>query len=339
MTNTIDLKTLYERLSGVGLSKKYVRQQGLPNWWNEECEQNPGSAIEAAAYISRRLNLDVESLLKPDTTPQFKQTCKPRYKIKSESLPDNLKAAHCIAARIAEMVAYACDTPFKGLIDSPQLIREEILKRWEIVDLERLLNYCWAIGIPVIYFKKFPQSIHKFDGMVAFFGERPVILISHAQGSPAWLLFVLGHEMGHIGKKHLIEASIVDEQIKVESEDNEEIEANEYSAELLIGKPDMVYYTSRYFTGEQLAEYGQKISSRDNVDPGVVILNYAWNKSSISTSEGDKRIIWATASKALKIVEGNINGAQLINSLAHKYLDLDKLDSDSQDYLESILLG
>ncbi len=339
MTATVDVKTLYKRLAEIGLSKTFIQEQALPDWWDEGCDQLPGSAIEAAAYISRRLNLDIKSLLKVESKPEFNQTCLPKFKAKSGSLPEDLIAAHCIASRVAEMLAYTCKPAIQVLPESPQLIRNKILKTQDFVDLKGLVTYCWEIGIPVVSFKKFPKSIRKFDGMVAFFGERPVILISHNQRSSAWLLFVLAHELGHIGKKHLTEASIVDEQIKLESVDNEEIEANEYAGELLIEKSDITYYTPRRFNGKQLAEYGQKMLRRDNVDPGVVILNYAWNKATQAATKEEKNIAWATASRALKIIEGDINAPQLINSLAQKYLDFDRLDTDSQDYLEFALSG
>lgn len=337
MTATINIKTLYERLAEIGIPQNFVRQQALPDWWNNDCEQTPGSAIEAAIYISSRLNLDFKSLVKAESRPRFNQISSSKFKVQAGSLPDELIAPYSISARVAEIVASACKPNFQALPDSPKLIRDEILKNRPTVNLEGLLNYCWNIGIPVVRFKKFPKSTHKFDGMVAFFGGCPVIVISHRLSSAAWLLFVLAHELGHIGSKHITEACIVDEQIKLESVDIEEIEASEYAAEILIGRQDIIYYTPRNFDGEQLAEYGKRMFQRDNVDPGVVILNYAWNKAR-TASKKEKGIIWATASKALQIVEGNINAPRLINNLAFEHLDLDILDGDSQDYLNFALL-
>lgn len=169
MTTTVDIKTLYERLSKIGLSKAFVQQQALPDWWDTNCEQTSGSAIEADAYISRRLNLDIESLLKIGAKPEFKQTCLPKFKIKSGSLPEHLVAAHCIASRVAEMVAYTCKPMLQALPDSPQLIRNKILETQDyFVDFKGLVTYCWEIGIPVVYFKNSQNRFVNLMGWLPF---------------------------------------------------------------------------------------------------------------------------------------------------------------------------
>lgn len=56
-----------ERLLAIGLSEKFIREQGLPDWWDSEFEDIPGTSFEAATYISRRLNLDINSLLAPSS--------------------------------------------------------------------------------------------------------------------------------------------------------------------------------------------------------------------------------------------------------------------------------
>lgn len=338
-TQIKEMKTLYERLSEVGFPKRFVREKALPDWWDEEFEATPGAVLEAAAYVSRRLNLDIKSLLKSEATPTFKQSCQPKFKTKQGTEPQNILVAKCMAERIAEMIAYACVPEFKPLPNSAKFVHNEIVKKRPYVDLEGLLEFCWNSGIPVVHFDEFPKSqgCHKFDGMVAFAYERPVIVISSSHHSPALLLFILGHELGHIIKGHLNGNSIVDEEINPENEDIEEIEASEFAVELLLGRADMTYYTPRRFSGEELAIYAQKISKRDAVNPGVVVLNYAWGKASITADKETKRIIWATARKALKIIEGTADASQQINCYARNYLNLDKLDGDSQDYLELVL--
>jgi Zn-dependent peptidase ImmA (M78 family) len=338
-TQIKEMKTFYERLSVVGFPEKFIREKALPDWWDEEFEATPGVVLEAAAYVSRRLNLDIKSLLKTEATPTFKQSCQPKFKTKQGTETQNILVAKCMAERIAEMIAYACVPEFKPLPNSPKFVHDEIMQKRAYVDLEGLLEFCWNYGIPVVHFDEFPKSqeLHKFDGMVGFAYERPVIVISSSRHSPAWLLFILGHELGHIIKGHLNGNSIVDEEVNPESQDIEEIEANEFAVELLLGRPDMTYYTPRCLSGEQLAIYAQNISERDDVDPGVVALNYAWGKANQTTDKETKRINWATARKALKIIEGTAVAPQQINRYARNYLKLDKLDEDSQDYLELVL--
>jgi len=333
------MRTLYERLSEVGFPEKFVREKALPDWWDEEFEATPGAVVEAAAYVSRRLNLDITSLLKSEATPTFKQSCQVKFKTKFPIENRQVLVAQCMASRVAEMLAYTCVPEFKPLPNSPTGVRDEILKNRQYVNLEGLLEFCWTYGIPVVHFDGFPktQGVYKFDGMVAFFHERPVIVISCTRRSPAWLLLILAHELGHIIKGHLNSNAIVDEKINPDSEDAEEIEANEFAVELLLSKPDTGYYKVQKFTGEQLATYAQDISDRDDVDPGVVALNYVWGKVNRTAIKHDQQIIWATATKALKIVEGDADARKQINRYAREYLNSDKLDGDSQDYLELVL--
>jgi Zn-dependent peptidase ImmA (M78 family) len=338
-TQIKEMKTLYERLSEVGFPKKFVRDNALPDWWDEEFEATSGAVLEAAVYVSRRLNLDIKSLLKSETTPTFKQSCQPKFKTKQGTKPENILVAQCLAERVAEMIAYTCVTEIKPLPNSAKSVRDEIVQKRQYVDLEGLLEFCWNYGIPVVHFDKFPKSqgVCRFEGMVTFVYERPVIVISSSHHSPAWLLFILGHELGHIIKGHLNGSAIVDEEVNPENQDNEEIEANEFAVELLLGRPDITYYSPRRFTGEELVTYAQNISNRDAVDPGVVVLNYAWGKANQTANKKSQQIIWATARKALKILEGIADAPKKINCYARNYLNLDKLDGDSQDYLELVL--
>ncbi|WP_337906885.1 ImmA/IrrE family metallo-endopeptidase [Iningainema tapete] len=140
-------------------------------------------------------------------------------------------------------------------------MRDEILKTRQIINIEGLLEFCWNHGIPVVHFDGFPttQEVHKFDGMVAFVAQRPVIVISINRCSPARLLFILAHELGHIIKGHVNNYAIVDEEIDPESIDVEEIEANEFASELLLCR-DIEYYTQGASTGEQLVAIAQQFS-------------------------------------------------------------------------------
>ncbi len=284
--------TLYKRLSEVGFPEKFVREKALPDWWDEEFEATPGAVVEAAAYVSRRLNLDITCLLEPSATPVFKQSCQAKFKTKQGTTNQQLLVAYCMATRIAEMVAYACVPKYKLLPTDSKLVRDEILKHQQFVNLEGLLKLCWNYGIPVVHFNGFPLApeVHKFNGMVAFFEGRPIIVISFNQCSPTKLLFILAYALGLIIKGHVNNSAIVDEEIELASLDIEEIEAKEFASELLLGKPDIGDQTHYDFRGEQLAAYAQNISERDDVP-------------------------------------------KTINHYALQYLDLERLDEDSQDYL------
>jgi IrrE N-terminal-like domain len=278
----------------------YVKKQGLPDWWSDEYEETGGALGTAAAHISKRFNLDLLSLLDDQVQPRFVLTHQPKYKIQNATDPQQLPVVSAIAAKVADIVAFACKPAYQPIEHlSVAAIREEILTSRQFVDLEGFLDFCWSRGIPVVHFDEYPRAkgIKKFQGMAACFSQRPVIILSLNAASPSRLLFVAAHELGHILREHLNlmdEDVLVDEEIKLESKDEEEIEANEVAAELLLGRADKFYGQLRNYTAVQLAEYADRVGLEDGVLPGVLALNYGWYKKH-----------WGAANKALKILEAD----------------------------------
>ena len=326
------MESLYQRLLNVGLPKSYVKRQGLPDWWCEEYEQSEGAIVTAAAHISKRFNLDFQSLLNEQGQPRFVSTSQPKYKLQNGTDPQSLPISSAIAAKIAEIVASACKSPYEPIeYLSVADIRGEILDSYRFVDLRGLLDFCWSHGIPVVHFDQFPKAtgIKKFQGMVACFHQRPVIVLSLKDSSPSRLLFIAAHELGHILKGHLslTNASLlVDEEVKRESKDQEEVEANEVALELLLGRSDKFYSTQHNHTASQLAQYAMGVGLNDRVSPGVVALNYGWYKNH-----------WGSANGALKLLEPTANAQRQINRRLLKNLDWDSLGNDYQEYLELAL--
>ena len=325
------MESLYQRLQNVGLPKSYVKRQGLPDWWCEEYEQSEGAIVTAAAHISKRFNLDLQSLLNGQDQPRFVLTSQPKYKLQNGTDPQSLSMSSAIAAKVAEIVASACKSPYEPIELSVAEIREEILDSWRFVTLKSLLDFCWSHGIPVVHFDQFPKAtgIKKFQGMVACFHQRPVIVLSLKDSSPSRLLFIAAHELGHILRGHLslTDASLlVDEEVKRESKDQEEVEANEVALELLLGRSDKSYSTERNYTAQYLADYAERVGFLDRVSPGVVALNYGWHKNH-----------WGSANGALKLLEPNANAPRQINRRLLKNLNWDSLGNDYQEYLELAL--
>lgn len=331
MTQTqtkMQMADLYARLAAIGFPKKFIQQKILPDWWTDEVDKTPGVLTEGALYISRRLNLDMQSLLDCKLSPEFNSSCQLKFKLKAGTNNHQLTIPHLISARIAEMVAYACNNPYQPLDSvSVSAMRQDILVHQNSVNLQGFLEYCWGRGIPVIHFDKFPPKVHKFHGMVGYFYDRPVILLSLKAKSPSRLLFIAAHELGHILQGHLTQEKLLfDEKISLESTDKEEVEANEVAGELLLGAAKKSYCSQENYTGQKLANYAQKISSRERVDAGVVAWNYGWYKHHYG-SVGD----------ALKILEPDANAPQEINRYLEQNLDWEKLGDDNHDYLTKML--
>ncbi|MGK7881751.1 MAG: hypothetical protein AB4060_16875 [Crocosphaera sp.] len=60
MGQTITMSTLYKKLARLGLNKKYIREYGLPSWWDDELNDKPFAVLEGAGYIADNLNIDLK---------------------------------------------------------------------------------------------------------------------------------------------------------------------------------------------------------------------------------------------------------------------------------------
>lgn len=332
----MEMATLYERLSQIGFQKKFIKGKALPDWWGKDCESTPGAVIEGATYISRRLNLELSSLLDINTEPRFKNLCQPKFKKQPKTKNQDLKVSHCLAARIAELTSYACKTEYRAIDNySVAEIRTQILSDRQYIDLDGVLNFCWNHGIPVIHFNEFPTGVKKFHGMVAPFNKRPAIIISLQDNSFAKLLFIVLHELGHIYKKHVNDSILIDEKVELEDSDEEEVEANEFAVEVLFGQSNKSYNSfKKFISADELVQLAFNVSTIEKeIEPGAVVMNISWHRVNRAETKKEKNIIWATARKALKIIEGDVNAPVKINSYLNNHLDWSKLNDDNQEYL------
>lgn len=324
MNQLLEMPTLYDRLSKMGFPQKFIQEKALPEWWNSELEKNPVAVMEAAGYISKRLGLDVSSVLNPNVAIEFKKVNSPKFKKRQKTEEQRLLIAQGLATRVAEMAAYATKSPFKGVVADASEIRKIILNNNPWVDLESLVSFCWSCGIPVIHFSNFPPNTPKMDGMVAHLNNRPIIVISSGRTYSAYLVFIIAHELGHITCGHVQDGVLVDENITEEIQDNEEHEANNFAVKLLLGK-DNQYVWEKMPSSIELKRAVSKIGHQDRVDPGVLALNYAWQKAD-----------WAIGMGALKIIEPQAKACVKINNYVSDNLDWDELDTDSEEYLRLV---
>jgi hypothetical protein len=326
VTNSINISTLYARLNQMGLSKNFVRENGLPEWWTEECETLPDATITAAAYISRRFNLEFQSLITPESQPTFQQFTKTCYKkVDHHVLPEISIASH-LGRRVAELVVKTYTKEYQPIAGiTAYQIREEIINLGKVVNLETLLNFCGKYGIPVFHFARFPKTVKKFYGMVTDCISKPVVVIGLQDLSPSRLAFILAHELGHIALNHLKAGETInDEEIKLDDvQNNDECAANEFAIELLLGKSDQVYYFPQSMKAESLALSAREKAKRDHNDPGAIAWNYGWYKKNR----------FGVARKAVNLIEKNENAPKMINQQLSQLLDWDCLSEDNQEYL------
>jgi hypothetical protein len=326
MTKISTMSILYSRLAKAGLPHSFIREFGLPSWWNEEFEQDPSALITAAGYLTKRLGLNLASLLELERDIEFNLKLKPKLKCKNKTDFKKIRAAQAMAIRAAEMVAHAYRLSPINLPRETTQIREHILSQNKFVKLDSLLAFCLSCGIPVFHFSSFPPGTQRMDGIAVEIDGRPVIAVTSNRKSTSWLLFIVAHELGHIINKHLkINPLIIDTKAMSDNEEPMEIEANEFAQKLILGEL-FAYPWSKDMNFSKLRDWIKTLSLEKRVEPGALVWNYAWKTGN-----------WGLATAVVQSLEDESDIQNYVNSRLKSYLELEKLDEDSQEYLELTL--
>jgi len=236
---TNPMADLYRRLRAVGLTKPYVRNMILPDWWEDQVAENPAGYAEGLTLLSRHLGLDIATLRDPARPVAFRNFGVCKFKKSQNATEDDLALARAMATRAAQLVNAAVTEPALPPPPSAAQIRREILGQGESwISLNNLTDYCWSLGIPVIHLSSFPDA-KRPDGLSVRVGGRPVIVLCKKDTYTAWMLFILAHELGHIALGHIEEDGVlVDESMKHNVQDQEEAAANAFAIELLTGNAE-----------------------------------------------------------------------------------------------------
>lgn len=310
------------RLSGLGVSKKYLDKKVLPDWWDDAIAEEPTGFSEALLYVSRHLGIEIASLRSEKLDLRFQPHGVTKYKKASGVNVHDCRLSEAIAVRAAVAVAAGSDTPFSALEDCPHETRQAILQLAATANLESLLNHCWAHGVPVIHIGEFPGK--KIDGLCVKVGGRPVIVVSKNSKFSAWLVFIVAHEMGHVFHNHLTEDGVIfDEKWgRFDDLDGEEQLANAYASEVLNGNSNPNFGTAHRITGPTLAEKALRFGPAHHIDPGVIALNHGWIMKS-----------FGVANAALNYIEPDGDPAALIHAKMIEHLNLEQLSEESHAWL------
>lgn len=332
---TITMSVLYQKLKKLnpGFTHQYIREQGLPSWWDDALNDKPLATLEGAGHIAKRLNIDLLSLLEEEI-PRFKPLPHTKFKYHRQGASDTPNAAHQIASSIAVTVAHATALEYQLIPADPQQIRRTILEKHPQVTLYSLLHYCWEHGIAVVYFNRYPKKTRKITGMIQWQENQPVIVLSGGKIHPACLAFDLAHELGHLALGHVQKEDkiLIDDAIEANTKDVEEAESNRFAVTLLLDNLDNHISHKSFKDTQAFTNYLKQLSHQyPTVDLGAIAFNYAWHRSN------PKQNYFPLAMGAVKILSGESCGRSAIQKFLENHLDWPNLSEDMSDRLEIIL--
>jgi hypothetical protein len=205
---------LLERLRRAGFEKRHV-VAAFPSWWTPDAAYEPGALLELKMALSKRLGMGLASLLDDDTELNIAIPRKAKYKLRAGTDVDQLGAAAPSLSAVAQIVSAATN----HLATVPSLenalsVRREILRtgaHW--LSFKALLIWCWRSGVPVVPASDLPGK-QKMDAATVYPAGRPVVLLTKNQQISAWQLFILSHELGHLGCGHVVpDGTLIDDDL------------------------------------------------------------------------------------------------------------------------------
>lgn len=327
---TATMNSLLSRLSRHGFSQRYVKQI-LPDWWEDEAAESASAIIELKMQLSRVLGIDYSSLVDEQSPIRLMGFSNCKFKTQKNTSLSKIEISCAIATGAARIAAKGCKKPYQGLPSATQIRKEILDQGYPWVSFETLVSYLWDKGVAVIHLVKMPQT-PKMHGMAVSIEGRPVIVLAKNAKSAAWQLFVLAHEAGHIACGHIEDGAVFDEKIEQEdSDDPLEIEANQYSIEVLTGNSSTNLHSGGiWVNGSSLAQAAITYGEKNRIDPGHIVLNHANTQHKhYGVPAGTA---YGAANKAIKIIN-DVDALQIMRNHLLENLDPDLVPEDSFDYL------
>lgn len=314
-----------KRLALVGVNQKYFRHVILPSNFRRSSVGSSGGLVEMISWVMQRTGFSPNSLFDTTADPRLAVSVSARYKKPKNKSTDELQLCEAICGQFGKFIAGILNGKEQRPLPPAETLRKELLSASSGpgVSFTAAVEACWNHGIAVVHLSQFPKGCKKPDAMAMLIEDRPVIVIAKVWHSAAWMIFYLIHEMGHFHHGHVLGSRPrVDEKVNLnEAEDPEEIEANQFAAEVILGCPRVMWPKVK-FSGQTLARNSQQIGIKYDIAPGALALSYAYQENQ-----------WGLGNKALQILEKEEpDPISTINRIAYDRLDWNDVSEENREW-------
>lgn len=313
------------RMSRAGFKMEFVRPAILPNWWNEECEEDSSLLQEIDIRVARFLGLPLSTVQDPSAAlvaPAYPNAQLRRVRdVDRDRLGPAIHSAIRIAAAavrsLRDTVPQSVELPSSGLA-----WREQIKRPGTAVTLQDILSDLWLRGIPIIPLDVFPSP--SFQGVTCIVEGRPVVVLGHKHDQPGRVAFFVAHEAGHIAARDCApDRPVVDEEEEIIDDTEIERRADQFATQVLVGDDGIPFAEGADF--KELAKQAYDIERASGADASAII--YSWARQT-----GD----YATASMAVKALYRSTGARQQLRSVFDKYIDLNAATESDRDLLRCV---
>jgi transcriptional regulator with XRE-family HTH domain/Zn-dependent peptidase ImmA (M78 family) len=193
-----------------------------------------------------------------------------------------------------------------------------------------VLDYCWESGIVIVPLADPGQ----FHGACWLVEGRPVIVLKQRSTLESRWVFDLGHEICHV-LRHLGggREGIVEIQEIGESDEEEEVEASEFSGVLLLGDPDRLAHQvvdTAKGKGPRIWRAVDAVAEEEGVDRGVLANYLAYRLDNEGIFKGG----WGAAAK---LQQGEDRAEEIVREALDTRLDWNALTADDSEILAASL--
>jgi len=304
--------TLMRRLSQAGFKKDFVSRAVLPEWWDEDCADDPALLPDIEIRVARFLGLPLSTVRSPAAVLRPRVAPGAQLRRVRDLDRDRLAPAIHTAMRVAGAVVRSMRGPTPNPAIPPRdglAWRDELGGALAAAKLDNILNDLWRRGIPVVPVEVLPSP--SFQGLACIIENRPVILIGHKHDEPGRIAFLVAHEAGHIaGGDCAADQPVADEEEVVLDDSDIERAADRYATRVLVGGDSVPQVDGADF--KDLARRASQIERASGADASAII--FAW---------ASRTRDYAMASMAVKALYRGSGARRQLRQQFDRHIDLD----------------